>query len=941
MSSRYSSLRRSPLTAALIAALLVPAAGAAFAEDLDADQDTAPRAVELDRIVVTGSLIPRTAIETFTPVTVVSAEDIRARGFTSVTDVLEHLSLATGSTNGSQASNGFTQGAETISMFGLAPGYTKYLVNGRPMADYPALYNGSDTFNNISGIPVDLVDRIEILPGGQSSLYGSDAIAGVVNIILRKSMNGAMVSLRAGTYTDGGGDSGRITAATGFSVAEGRFRGVVGGQYENSEAIWGSQRDATKQYFQNGTSTPNRSPNWLVYSPFSGAYMMDPNKCANVTGAFGGTTDLGTIPGFGDSCGSFMTPGYRTLKNGKESLQLYSHATYELNPNHELYADVLYNKEDVKFHSGSNYLWWGTSNKWGAFYDPDLNDLIYMERSFAPEEMGVGGFENTMNENKAESWHVTLGSEGRIGASNWDYDAGLTSTHYTLDEQQFVRLTGPINDYFQNGVLGPQLGLDPYENDRPVFRPDYEAFYTLMSPEDFRGLTGRTSTKSKTTANTLRVQFTNGGLFQLPGGNAGAALAAEASHEKWDYNPDDRFAAGDIWGLTAVDGGGERDRYAAIGELRLPLLKALTVTVSSRHDRYEPKGAESVSDTTYSLGVEFRPFESFMLRGKYGTAFKAPTLADQFQAASGYYAFVPDYYQCKQLGFDPSELYLCPNQYSSREYFGTTGGSSDLASLTADVWSAGFVWAPMPRLSVTADYFHWDIRNEVGRQNASGLALREMKCRTGDSGFDINSPVCVDALSKVSRDSLGNITAIYTPKVNEAQELLDAVNVSASYAWDIAAYGELLFRSSYTNTIKHRFMAFEGDETIDLLRSPGWNSDPKTKANASVTWKKDDWSATAYANRMGHTPNFRAFVMGNYEDPLAGKVSPFTTYNLSVSYAPADDLSLSMSVSNLFNKMPPEDRTFSGDTGEPFNSSQYDPFGRAIYFEARYAFGKK
>ena len=117
-----------------------------------------------------------------------------------------------------QSSASFTQGAETMSMFGLPAGYVKYLIDGRPMANYPALYNGSDVFNNISGIPVELVDRIEILPGGQSSLYGSDAIAGVINIILKKHIDGAVVTARIGGYDEGGGRSGRVSFADSFAA---------------------------------------------------------------------------------------------------------------------------------------------------------------------------------------------------------------------------------------------------------------------------------------------------------------------------------------------------------------------------------------------------------------------------------------------------------------------------------------------------------------------------------------------------------------------------------------------------------------------------------------------------------------------------------------------------------------------------------------------------
>ena len=184
MTYRKRTPKKSRLSAALFAALLIPASGLALAQDAtDTGEDE--DVTTLDKVVVTGSLIPQSQIETATPVIVITAEDISARGFTSVSDVLQESSFSVGGIQGSQTSASFTQGAETISMFGLPVGFTKFLIDGRPLQNYPALYNGGEAFNNISGVPIDLVDRIEILPGGQSSLYGSDAIAGVVNIILK------------------------------------------------------------------------------------------------------------------------------------------------------------------------------------------------------------------------------------------------------------------------------------------------------------------------------------------------------------------------------------------------------------------------------------------------------------------------------------------------------------------------------------------------------------------------------------------------------------------------------------------------------------------------------------------------------------------------------------------------------------------------------------
>jgi outer membrane receptor protein involved in Fe transport len=474
-----------------------------------------------------------------------------------------------------------------------------------------------------------------------------------------------------------------------------------------------------------------------------------------------------------------------------------------------------------------------------------------------------------------------------------------------------------------------------------VFSPNYGRFYSPISASDLASFTGYTYSRSKTSDVLARVQVTNSALFSLPGGDAGVALAVEGGRQTWDYDPDARLLDGGIWGTTSVSGGGERDRYAAIGELRLPVLDPLTLSLSSRYDKFSPDGAKSVAKATYSLGVEYRPLQSLLLRGKYGTAFKAPTLADQFQGESGYYSFVPDYYSCQLQGFGPGEIDDCPARFSSVQYFGTTSGNLDLRPMNADVWSAGVVWAPTARFSVGADLHHWEITDEVGQQNATGLALREMYCRTGAPGYDINAPVCQDALARITRNAAGTITEIYTPKVNEALEVLSALTLNASYRVGIGTYGDLLFRGSYTNNIKHEYTQFAGDEPIDLLRSPGWSSDPKSKANASVTWSRDNWGATLYANRIGHTPNYRARVDDSYGAATAGKLDPFTLYNLSLDYRPTPALSLSLMVNNLLDEMPPTDPTYPGSSGEPYNTAQFSPYGRAVYLEARWEFGAK
>ena len=309
----------------------------------------------LEEVIVTGSLIPQQRAETANPVLVVTAEDIQKKGFITVADALQHMSLSTGFVQGPLTTGGFTQGAQTLSMFGLSPSYTKFLIDGRPLADYPALYNGTDIIASIDGIPTVLIDHVDILPGGQSSIYGSDAIAGVVNIALKKKTHETEVDLRYGWTKDGGGAEKRVGVVSGFSV--GNFDMVVGGQYEKTDPIWGYQRPLTNQFFAGGSSAQTAERDWMILGLFGQPngdvyYFQDPANCANVASQYGNSVALRTRAGRGRYCGTFKS-GYYTINNGLEAEQGYLHASDDLNEHVQLFADVLLNHDINTFNTGT------------------------------------------------------------------------------------------------------------------------------------------------------------------------------------------------------------------------------------------------------------------------------------------------------------------------------------------------------------------------------------------------------------------------------------------------------------------------------------------------------------------------------------------------------------------------------------------------------------
>ena len=922
-----------------LACALTLAGANASAQDTESDASDRTRSKKLEAVTVTGSLIPQTEIETFTPTTTITSQQLKANGFSTVAQALQRLSFATGSVQNGQTTNTFTPGAKTASFFGLNPGYIKVLIDGRPLNNFPALYNSTEVINNLNTIPTDLVDRIDFLPGGQSTLYGSDAIAGVINIIMKKKVDAPVIDARYGWDGLGGGANRHISFADTFNFN--KLNITVGAQLESYQPIWSADRSWTSHYFEKGTSPALAGRDYLVYNgdvPTS-YYMLDPNRCALTAGQFGGTEGLRNRPGQGEYCGSFYSPGYSTLSGGSKTANIYSHATYDLSDITQLYGDFSYSFDREKWGPGAGLMWWGSSTKFGYIYDPNLDDFINLQKNFSPEE--VGGYQHTMSKTYERSYTLTLGTKGALGASDWEYDANITHGEDKLTQRPFARFSDAMEDYFANHVLGPDLGTDPYSFGFSTFSPNYEAFYTPISNSDFNSFTGYLTTNAKTWQNIGRVTLTNSALAKMPGGDIGVAVLAEGGNEGWDYSPDVRLLTGGVWGQSAVQGAGHRYRFATANEWRLPLLPALTMNASARYDAYKVNGT-TISKPTYNAGLEYRPFdELLLLRARYGTSFKAPTLADQFTGPSTYYSGPTDYYNCSLLGYDPSIAPIsCPIKYNGASVKGVQSGNPDLKPISATNWSAGFVLSPIAHMALSADFYHWNIKDEVAVQDSDKLLLQEAACRLGQ--LDISSPSCHAAINQIVRNAKGELTEMHTPKINVANETLDVANVSLNYVFSAGRFGEFNSSLNYTNILQHKYQPYVGDPYIDLLRSPYWSTDFKTKFSASLNWKLGDWGATLYASRYGRSPNYVTTLNASapYTQEGEGTLPAWVTYNASVSYKPLANLDVSLVVNNLFNTMPPIDRSYPGTSSVPYNKLNYDVYGRTFSLEASYKFGK-
>ncbi|MGA6182208.1 TonB-dependent receptor [Stenotrophomonas sp. NPDC077421] len=908
MSLLHRSLRPHPLALSLLPLLgLAPLAAAA--------QDTAP--TQLDAVKVTGSRIPRASVEGPSPVTVITQEQIEAQGYRSAFEALSALTENTGNVQGEDFGNTFTPAANTINLRGLGPNRTLVLVNGRRQSDYPLAYEGSVNVVNLANIPSALIDRIEILAGGASAVYGSDAIAGVVNIILKRHYDGVGINVRAGTTEQGGGDNQRVQAVGGGSGDQ--WDAIFGLELGNRKAIYGSQRD----FMDSLTDDPRGVaplPTAVAYrrNAGSGNYI-DPglDGCDATSGLYGGSVFRAQNPRQGAYCGSNDAAAtFWTVQTEKRNIDAYSALTWRLNDRQELFADAAIGT--ARIYNNTRAPTWTSSRNY--FYNQNSGQLETWYRRFAPEE--IGGVQSNANRFLEQSWSFNVGARGSLGSSDWDYEAAYSRSRYENRTRRPVLLAG-INDY----LLGPKLGT---RNGVDVYAPDPTRLYRPLSPTEYDGLSDTQESRNAAWLQTASVSV-NGELFALPGGRAALAAVVEAGSQGYRNRPDPRLATGEFWNTSAgIPAGGERDRYAAGVELQLPLLERLTATVAGRYDQYRAAG-DHIGKATWSAGLEFRPVDTLLLRASAASSFRAPDMNYVFATETrGYNPGMTDYWRCRTAG----------QAYDDCDYSGlaidyTSGANPQLQPETARSYGLGAVWSPSANLDVTVDYYDIRIEDEVTNLDSTRILKDEADCRLGQTvggdARDIASAQCQDALRRVIRNPAdaavqsNQVVRVLINPINAAAESVRGVDLKANLRWDAGRYGRFSSRLAYSLVIDHDYRQFDGDAIQDQrnsLDSYQWRS----RINGSVTWAINDWTATLYGMRYGSLPKTDG----------SGRIAPYMTYNASLYRRLNDNATLGLIVNNLRDSRPPADRNGGGWPFYPVGN--YDPYGRQLWLEFDYRF---
>ena len=902
-------------------------------------------AQQTQRIEITGSAIRGIDAETTLPVQIITREEIARTGVVSTEALLQSLPVlsSAGGTSNSEGMGLSTYGNSTLSLRGLEDTRTLVLVNGRRIASH-----ASGGAVDVNAIPLAAIERIEVLKDGASSIYGSDAMAGVVNFILVKSMKGVELSAYASSPSDsGGGKTQRAAIVAGFGEGS-KFRGVVSGSFEKETALFGRDRDFTRSannlpFYTSGATgqgniegavIPGAYPNDRVPnfggSPATGYGnpMADLGQCDIINMAPNPTPTNKISPtlGVGAPYCAFDTGPFVGLIPARELATITGNFSFELTESHELFADLLYSRSEVQptyqasplrrsFAAGSNlrleqegvdpsliiyphnpnyqiaadYL-----NKYG-YVDANGNPLAGQPLAITARVFDFGGRQST---DTNEQTRVVLGSRGVV--MNQDYEIAFAHSKQKLDGK-WTGGTFSVTDY--NRIIN-----DPASDWNPWVPGGAQVGELAERLREAAYIGPSLTAESKSYGFDGLV---SGDLFALGGGSARYAAGFQTRKDRLIRTPAPIPETGDIAGAGGAAFAIDKDRSVkgVFGELSLPVIKDLELSVSARSDDYSDFGTAS----TYKVGGSWRPMRQVLLRASYNTGFRAPSL--------------PELYQPQVLG--TTEQFDDPaTGQTDLQVKGITGGNPDLEPEESHASAIGIVFSPMRELTMGIDFWKIRIDEIIQTPGAQEVVSR---FRAGDPAYQ--------NLVVLSGNDIDTITTV-TSNLGKAD--VEGIDVSAALK---TPAGPGILDVSFNGTYMTKFNQTTTSGTISkkvgtLVEADGTPVLGADDGGIVLRWKHTlafgytfgDWTAAIAHN---YTSRYRA---GNDLNDNPTYISGYSLFDAAVGYRGFRNLQLTLGVKNLTNKVPDTFVAVSNQFQSGYDVTQYDPRGRTFYISANYKF---
>ncbi|MEO5692389.1 MAG: TonB-dependent receptor [Usitatibacter sp.] len=894
-------IKRKKLSSALVQAL-----GAGVAVSVIVTSAHAQQAQKVERIEVTGSNIKRVDQETVAPVEIITRDQIERTGQATVAEVLRNIPSNSGGSFGESFANSFASGAAGISLRGLGQKTTLVLLNGRRTAGYGFAQNLQDSFVDLNSIPSAAVERIEILKDGASAVYGSDAIAGVVNVILRKDYKGLEVSASGGYYE--GKNDYRLNATAGFGdLARDRWSGFATFDYYKRDLVLLSDTDFGGSRDYRGRYAGGRNYESLT----AGGTWRQLSPTNTLTNNFRAISECA-------QGGGFVLNGLQAIERGllastsAQALESNTFCAKDINsqitalPKAERFGFLSrFTKEFSPSATGYVELGLSRVDNFQVFTAPFFNTT-----GLQPTEAGLKPFAYTANfapgaagnpfstnaritgnmqdfgtrDQQTVSDTLRLLAGMTYTVRNWDFDSAVGFSRNEIDQDNINRITKSGTSAVLGFAAVPQPPVPLVTNtalnlDRPSMTS--EATRSLM-----RANVKRQATSELTFVDTRASTE----LFKMAGGSSGLALGAEFRNEKLSDRPDVTATSGDVLGqgITATDG--KRDNYAIFGELSLPITRALEASLAARYDHYSDYG----SSTVPKAGLKFKVTDSVLLRANWGKGFRAPTLPEISPSVATFFTQVND----PVTGANNVQI------------SGVFAGNPNLQAEKSESWTAGAIFEPTQNFNVGVNYYKIDWRNIVLSPSFQDIVDE------GNPALVIRDPIT------------GNIVTVFGNYYNASKVVTSGWDFEMRYRMN-TGMGRWTTRAnvSYVDSYQQDGVEYAG------TNGQGTSTLPRVRGQLALDWDMGGLSSTLTGN---YIRSYRQdFLAGSYFAPgdprfqtgvYPERVPTYVTYDIFAKYAVTKNLSISGSVVNLTNNLPYVDPGFSSTFNYDF--SMYDPRGR-------------
>ena len=909
------SFLRSAGTFAIAASML--AAMPANAQSSDAENT---EAIE-SSIVVTGSRIARPDQTSNSPISVVTGQSLQDQGAVNVEEALNQLPQVTPGLNANVNNGG--NGTVSVDVRGLGASRTLVLVNSRRMV--PSTNNGVVDLNVINPL---LIDRVEVVTGGASATYGSDALGGVVNFILKNKFEGVELSGQYGLTDRGDSDTWTLGGIIGGNFSDDRGNATLGVAYTKRGESFQSQRDWSKidQFGGSATGVAGRFDN-LFNNPF----VPGGNRAFNSDGSvrpFDNNFDL-TNPATDRY--NFAPVNY--IQTPLERYTVTALANYDVTETINVYAEGSYVSTEVKLqlaptpatnifvNANSPVLSASARALAAGRADPNA-PLVFRRRM-----VEVGPRIQTFNFDVSQ---LNVGARGKL-FDGWDFDVyygrgRVNSAQGLQNDVSRSRLTAGLNGC----PTGSPAGCIPVDA--------FGAGRITTSAANYIRIASAVDQFSFDRDNV--VAAAKGTLGSLPGGDIGVAVGAEYRRDASDFRPSDPAQTGDLTGFNAVKPiSGSFDTKEVFAEVSLPVIDILTLAAKGRYSDYSSVGG----NFTWSVEGDFRPIDDVRVRATYSKANRAPSVFELFQAGDQSFPVVTDPCFRGQPGGDtgvPSAQIaaICILQglpdprtnvltQTNSQIEATFVGNTNLKAEQANTLTAGVQVTPSfaPGLSLSVDYFDIKVDGYVSRLQGgtAGLVDQCFKQNITTAAQLAANPFC----SLLSRRPNGDLLAT-VPLTNEASlgtnNVLKTRGIDFAVGYDFAV-GEgskIAIGSNVTYLMDYKFNGAQaaGLSTADFGTLPHW------KANTRVSYSTDDFTIGLnwqYIGKSTDTGSDETIKAQNY-------------FDLNARFKVAKSFEFFGGVQNLLDKQPPSVQ--SGFALTNTDENLYDPLGRRFFVGAKVSF---